>query len=201
MSGICASSRSPKEACTQVALNSSTLRCSGVGLCRQGRAARGVRVTGERAAVSQPARRQAAGEASTAIMLTRTCCRACSHRRRAPMRSPPSYLALPLDSSCSACTRLRVWCGEVWVTTQAGGSPSGACGVGDAAWCWLCTCLQLHAGSRCCLMRTSTDARQGVSCRRRAAGGRAAAGGAGEGGGRQVPPGQPRNATRARCTL
>ena len=26
-------------------------------------------------------------------------------------------------------------------------------------------------------------------------------GGAGEGGGRQVPPGQPRNATRARCTL
>jgi hypothetical protein len=127
-----------------------------------------VRVQGEPqgAGSSQPARRQAAGGADTP-MRTRTCCRACSHRRSAPMRSPPSYLALPLDSSCSACTRPRVV--GVGVKTCRRQRERGTCGVGDAARCWLRTSLQGHASSTCCLMRTSTDARQGVSCRRRAA--------------------------------
>ena len=44
---------------------------------------------------ASPARRAAAAP---------TCSSACSHSLRAPMRSPPSYLALPLASSCSACT-------------------------------------------------------------------------------------------------
>lgn len=61
--GICASSRSPNEACTQAALYSAASRCSRVGAVPS----------------------------------------ACSHSRRAPMRSPPSYLARPALSSCSAC--------------------------------------------------------------------------------------------------
>ena len=121
--GICASSRSPNEACTQAALYSAASRCSRVGAVPS----------------------------------------ACSHRRRAPMRSPPSYLARPALSSCSACdVQDGRGAGGVWQGQRSGQQRTWS----DNNWS-----QRMHAQYTTPTALTSADARHGTSWRRRAAGG------------------------------